>query len=434
RAALESVRLAGPGRLAFAALWANAGLAASFAAMTLATFGLRASREAYHPWYAHPGRLFLLLAAAGGACGWAAARAGALLPERWHGVRHPALVWTIALPVWIVVAAVASVAAPLSAFLWTLPLASAGVLLLALPPRSVPAMRAASAIVLVVVAVLWVDNLLVLAGFIVAVLGRQPIVTPVWIYPAMVTAGAIVLVPPAIATVVGQRRLVRPAAASAVALLAIACAFAWAWMAPAYTEDRPLRRTARYVEDLTTGAAFWEVAGVEPGLDLADAAPQGWGPAREEARISVPIAGLPFPFVFRRMADGGEPRAQPPATATMTVDAAASAVTLHVRPAEPGLFASVVLPDRPITASLPGAYRRGRWTARYAGVPVDGVAFTARLSPGTRADAIRVAVARAGLPGGAGPAGLPPWLPSDRTAWEAVSVWILAPGPPGGSQ
>jgi Peptidase family M28 len=427
RVALESVRLAGPGRLAFAALWANLGLVACFAAMTLATTALRASREAYHPWYAHPGRLYLLLAATGGGCAWAASRAGALLPERWHGVRHPALVWTITLPIWIVIAALASVAAPMSAFLWTLPLAVGGMLLLVVPPGSVRAVRIASAIVLAVVTALWADNLAVLGSFTVAVLGRLPVVTPTWIFPAIVVAGAIVFVPPAIAAIVGQRRLVRPAAATALALVAVAAAFGWAWTAPAYTDDRPLRRSARYVQDATTGTTFWEVAGIEPGLDLSPDAPAGWTMARDDPALSVPLGGFAFPFVFRRLAPVSEPRAQPPAAATMAVDVASGTVTVRVRPAEAGLFVSIVLPDRPASASLPGTFRRGRWTARYAGVPIEGLEFSARL-PGSRvADAVRVAVVRAGLPGGAGSGGLPAWLPAERTAWDAHSIWILAP-------
>ena len=59
-----------------------------------------------------------------------------------------------------------------------------------------------------------------------------------------------------------------------MALLAIAATLAWAWMAPAYTEERPLRRTARYVyerRDTPADTAFWEVAELEPGLDIGTA-------------------------------------------------------------------------------------------------------------------------------------------------------------------
>jgi hypothetical protein len=285
-------------------------------------------------------------------------------------------------------------------------------------------MRAASVVVFVVVALLWLDNLVALTWFMVAVLGRLPVVTPVWIYPAILTLGAIVLAPPAIAALVRQRRLLHPAVGTSAALLAIACAFAWAWMAPAYTEERPLRRTARYVCEVPGGGApadtaFWEIGGVEPGLDLGNGAPSGWTAAREQARTSVPLPPLAHPFVFRRTLDPGEPREPPPAEVTRGVGPA-GAVTLRVLPYEPGLFAVFVLPDRPVRASLPGTYRRGRWAARYDAIPREGIEFTATLKAGDRADAARVVLLRTG-------GRLPFWLAPDRTAWETTAVWILAP-------
>ena len=44
------------------------------------TLALREAREVYHPWYARPGRLFLLLLAAGLLAGWLAARLGCADP------------------------------------------------------------------------------------------------------------------------------------------------------------------------------------------------------------------------------------------------------------------------------------------------------------------------------------------------------------------
>ena len=40
-------------------------MVAVVASMVGATWALRAAREVYHPWYARPGRLFLLLIAVG---------------------------------------------------------------------------------------------------------------------------------------------------------------------------------------------------------------------------------------------------------------------------------------------------------------------------------------------------------------------------------
>ena len=79
-----------------------------------------------------------------------------------------------------------------------------------------------------------------------------------------------------------------------------------------------------------------------------------------------------------------------------------------------------MLPDRPVRASLPGTYRRGRWAARYDAIPTEGVEFTATLKAGDRADAARVVLLRTG-------GRLPSWLAPDRTAWETTAVWIVAP-------
>lgn len=430
RVSRASLRAAGTRRVATTAVWALAGAAAVVASMIAATAVLRGTREVYHPWYAHPERLVLLLVAVGGAVGWGAVRAGALLPERLHGARHPALVWTIALPVWLVAAALTSAAAPLSAFLFVLPLGAAGVLLLAVPLDRSMGVRAASAAVLAVALVLWLDNTFTLVWFAVAVFGRFPFITPVWIYPALVAVPGLLLLPPLLGVTLGRTPLVRPALATAVALLAVAVAAGLAWTAPAYTTERPLRRTARYVEDATTGRAFLEVGAVEPGLDLGLDAPAGWRLVSDAPATSLPILPLPHRFVFR--ADAA-PTA-PPAEATIRVEPAGGGheLVVAVRPHEPALTVAFSLPEgwQPARASLPGRARRGRWTARYVAVPAEGVALRAALDPSRppALEGVRVLVVRAGLPGGAGWQRLPAWLPQAHAVWEeVVSAWILAP-------
>ena len=92
-----------------------------------ATWALRAAREVYHPWYARPDRLFLLLLAVGIDRRRGVWRAlGAWLPARAHGLRHPVVAWSVALPVWIALARDALWLAPAAAYLWTLPLLAAG--------------------------------------------------------------------------------------------------------------------------------------------------------------------------------------------------------------------------------------------------------------------------------------------------------------------
>ncbi|HET7695022.1 MAG TPA: M28 family peptidase, partial [Vicinamibacterales bacterium] len=82
-----SVRLVGLGRWIFEAVWALFGVAFVAAAMVGSVWALRYAREVYHPWYAHPDRLFLMLLAIGTLAGWLIVRLGAILPRRAHGAR-----------------------------------------------------------------------------------------------------------------------------------------------------------------------------------------------------------------------------------------------------------------------------------------------------------------------------------------------------------
>src|SRR5207253_2296738 len=60
-----SVRLVGLGRLILDAVWAVVGVATVAGALIGGTWLLRAARTVYHPWYAHPERMFLMLLALG---------------------------------------------------------------------------------------------------------------------------------------------------------------------------------------------------------------------------------------------------------------------------------------------------------------------------------------------------------------------------------
>src|SRR5688572_30962268 len=168
--------------------------------MVAATCVLRAERELDHPWYAMPDRLFLFIVLAGVTAGWAVVRVGQFLPGSVHGLRHPVVTWSAALPVWILLAAGALWFAPGAAYLWTVPLLTAGLLLTIAPSRSQPAVRIASALILAVTTVLWLLDTIDLLRFVVAVFGRLPIVTPVFVYTAIMVVAGIMLVPPLIAT------------------------------------------------------------------------------------------------------------------------------------------------------------------------------------------------------------------------------------------
>jgi hypothetical protein len=413
----------------FGFVWAIVGAAAVAASMVGATWLLRAAREAYHPWYAKPDRFFLLLLSVGTAVGWMFARVGRWLPPRARGLRHPAVVWTYTLPAWMLLAAASSWFAPAAAYLWTVPLVLAGLLFIVVPVKSSLAVRAASIALLAATATLWMRDAAELLRFAVAVLGRLPLVTPVFAFGALLAVAGLMVAPPFMAAVASERPLVRPAAITVVCLAAIAVTAPLAYLAPAYTDAQPLRRDVRVFQDAGAAVALWQIGSNEPGIDLASGGPTDWTPGRPEHQTSIPRALLRNPFVFSATS---LPLGLPPAHVTaFDVQPVIGGLELSIAvlAREPGVSLSFVLPPglTPARSSLPGTIRHGRWTAIYIAPPLEGIAFRASFS-GPTADQLRltrVAVTSPRLPGGEGWQGLPAWLPQERMVWTARATWVM---------
>jgi hypothetical protein len=423
------VRTFGFLRTLFAGIWIAIAAATVIAAMIGATWALRAAREVFHPWYARPGRLFLLLLAVGLMTAWSAARLGALLPPRAREVRHPLVPWSVALPIWIIVGELATWLAPGAAYLWLLPLLTAAIVLLAVPSRSSIGVRAASLVVLVVAAVLWLRDTSDLLRFMVATFGRLPLVTPVFVYAALISLAGAMIAPPFISMLVTQRPIERPSLITSLLLLAVAGTAGAAYLAPAYTHEEPLRRHARVMQE-PGKSAVWDVASIEPGLDLGEGAPAGWQPVAGAPEASLPIRRLPHPFVFRASAPAIE--SAPIGIASLSVDpvAGGTELSISVVPRQPGLVLSFVLPAglRPARASLPGVIRSERWTATYVAPPSDGVLFRASFGPGP-VPALKNFRVLATAQGSTADRGWQPpsWLPRERTVWTAEATWIVDP-------
>jgi hypothetical protein len=424
-----AVRLDGVLRWFFTSLWALAGSAAVVGSMVGATWALRASREVYHPWYARPDRLFLLLLAVGITIGWGVARLGQWLPPRAHGLRHPLVAWSLALPVWGLLAVAMLSLAPAAAYLWLLPLLTAGLLFSIIPVSNAVAVRAASVVVLLVAATLWLPNTIDLLRFVVTIFGRLPIVTPVFVYAAVMAAAGVMLAPPFLSAISRTQPLRFPKLATAVCLVAVAVTAKFAHMAPAYTDGEPLRRVARAVQE-GDGPAIWDVGSTEPGVDLGDGAPSGWMPASGAPTAAVPVRRLPHPFVFRSPAPSLGPA--PITIAALAVEPVEAGIelALTIVPRSPGLAVSFVLPPglEPARSSLRGVPRLGRWTATYLAPTPDGLVFRASFGPidASRLRDLRVVATALGPGDGSG--WLPPaWLPQSRTAWTAEAAWIVAP-------
>lgn len=417
------LRTGGLWRWLLMAVWAAIAAVAVATAMIGAAWLLRAAREVYHPWYAHPGRLMALLLTAGTTAAWTMARAGRLLPAGAHGLRHPATTWSLTLPVWMALAASAIWFAPSAAYLWTLPLLSAAVLLLAVPPSRDGIVRATSLAVLAVAATLWVRESIELMQFMVAVMGRLSVITPAYLYPAVICAAGLMVVPPLVASLAPTRVILRPSIVTALLLLATAVTAGLAYAAPAYTHERPLRRYARAIQEASGQTAIWEVGSVEPGLDLAEDAPAGFAPAGDPPPATLPWSRLAYPFVFRATTPPlGPPPARVTAFTTTALEQGVEAsitVEHHVR----GISLSFVLPPNlvPARSNLPGVPRAGRWTATFVAPPEAGLSWRGSFAqtPPAALDGIRVV---ATLPWDLYP---PPWLPQDRSVWSGSAAWVL---------
>jgi len=425
------VRLIGLWRWVLEAIWALIGVAAVAGTLVGATWMLRHGRAVYHPWYAYPNRLFLMLLALGVLAGWLVARIGALLPARLRAVRHPVVVWSLTLPVWVVLAGVTAAVAPSAGYLWTVPLLVAGAALLAAPLTNAPVVRAVSVVVLAVAGTLWLLDTAELLRFLVALYGRLPVITPVWVYAALMLACGAMVVPPFIGAVAATRPLARPSVLTAALLVTVAVTIGFAYAAPAYTHLQPQRRLARVIVEPDAATATYEVASHEPGIDLDTGAPQGWYRAVDAPPASVPFGRYQHPYVFRVTAPS--PGAAPASVTEFTLKpvGAGTDMTMTIRPNAPGLTAVFVLPDGivPSRSKLPGLVVRGRWRAGFAGVPPEGITWHASFKAGfeNRLPGTRGMIMSSRFPGGAGWQSLPGWLPQQNTVWHIDLAWILAP-------
>ena len=377
RAVWVVYRMSGAVRLLVATAWTLVGLALVAAAMSGAVWALREVRDVYHPWYAHPIRLLFLLATAGAATGYLVLQLAMRLPGRPHA--HPILVWCFTLPAWIALAITTEWLAPAASFLWTVSLLAAGVALAPAPLHRAKVVRLGSFGVLVVVGTLWIRDSLELYCFMVAALGREPIITPVWVYPIFLLVSGLMIVPPLIAVISGHdRRRLKPSVATLLGLAAVMTAAGLAYAAPAYTEERPLRRYVRYLQDEATGRAFWEIGANEPTLDLtADIQRFDWEVADSPPALSMPVGRFRHPFVFRAAVPA---EATVPASISARIEPREEQIDLEIRvlPESHGLEVSFVMPPAmvPSAANLPGTVRaNSRWTASYVAVPPEGIEF-----------------------------------------------------------
>lgn len=425
-------RLRRVGGIVMTILWALLSAIGTVGAMTGAVAALRAMRTEVVPWYSAPHWFFLFVLSTGVLVAWMMIRAATLVPEKFRPWRDPRATWWIALPCWIAIGVAIQVAAPTAAYLVMLPLLTAGLLLVI--ARRHWWVRLASLVTLVVVSACALEDIVRLATFLVALLGWMPLVTPVWLYPAVFAIAALLGAPPLLALMAGlssrasSQRWVSLTLAAAVAMTGVA-----AFRAEAYTSARPERRTARYVQDDTRGEAWWEIAGIEPAIGVGS--PAGGTGTLWASDVGAPtpngsIGRLNFPSVYRT---SSAPRALAPADVTIATAARGSNqldVVVKISPRE-NLVARIVLEPglTPATSSLAGRVVNGQWIATLIAPPATGLTATLTFDGWTRAEPPRVVVTltTVGLPGGEGRLRLPDWLPQATTTWRARSVFVVAP-------
>lgn len=425
--------------LAVSFIWALLIIATTIGVMLGAAWLLRQSREVFHPWYAYPTRFLLFLIAAGITAPWYLTRLMHFLPAGLQPLRTPTAVWALILPIWAALAAATELTAPAASHLWVMPLLAASVPLLVVPLRLTLIVRVISLIVAAVCVLFWMRDSLDLYLFIVPLMGRLRIVTPFWLYPAYVAFVGIMLAPPIVAALTGAIRGRRAQTAiGASLLLTLAITTCLSYVADAYTPDRPLRRVARYVHDVTPGQAWWDIGGNEPGLDLAlpPADVAQW--RLQQADVTAPVGAsvsplippLGLPYVFRASA----PPAPAPAdvVATFTSKDGATHFEVTIVPKLESMSASIALPAgvEPTQANLSGRRepRSNRWVARFAAIPASGIAFRATV-PAALASRLTETVVI--LTANRGPAAdqprVPAFLPQQRTEWQVQSRWIVQP-------
>ena len=424
-----SVRLVGLGRWIFELIWSVVGACGVIAAMIAGTWALRAARAVYHPWNARPHWMLLMLVALGVTAAWTISRAGALLPERVHAPRHPALVWSIALPFWVLAAGALAVYAPAAAYIATVPLLVAGVALLVARAQSEIAIRVASVVVFAAAGTVLLRDTADLLPFIVALLGRLPLITPVWVYAAVLSACGLFVAPPLIAIIAATRPLLRPSLLTAGLFIVVVTLTGLAYAAPAYTYDQPQRRSMRVLVEPNASTATYDVTSQEPGLDLDAGAPGGWYRTTVPPPFSVPAGISSMPFVFRTT--GPSPGPVPAAVTQFDVKrtAGGSELTMTIVPKAPSLSAAFVLPEgvTPSRSNFPGVVSGRRWRASYVGIPMGGVTWQASFGAGVEdaLPSIVAVIASSRFPGGGGWQSLPQWLPQEHAVWHLDVLWIL---------
>ena len=166
--------------------WSVVAGAAVLGALLGAALTMRLLRAETNYWYATPVWSYAWIAAAGVGAAAAVGRLSAIAPPHLSPWRGPAVVWWVALPIWLALTTALEVSAPVASYVFALPLLVAAIAVLVTGGRA-RSLRVASAFVVVVVLAIAASKILLLMKFVVPLFGWLPVAAPLWLQPALVS-------------------------------------------------------------------------------------------------------------------------------------------------------------------------------------------------------------------------------------------------------
>ena len=420
------------GLVATAAWWLLISVAVSGAGF-IAAWLIRALRAELTPWYAEPRWFFAWLIAAGFLGGYLARLLKWHAPQGIRGLEASGAVWWVVLPLWGTLTAVLDGTAPAAGYLFAWPTMIAGATVL-VAHRSRFGMRLAATIVLLAANALWTRNTWLLLKFMVPLFGWLNVTTPLWLYPALIAVATLLLVPPVLELFTGAFKVAAIRRGLGVLALGLTSVFGvLVWVSPAYTTERPERRTVRYVQDNVTKRAWWEVAGTETAIDLGAPGPPGatWSRASDPVPASTPIAGIAAPFVYRTpVAPLLEARPGEVTTSVTPLPGNQARLDVTIVPRVPlTVRLTLAAGIRPVSSSVAGVVNGNSWRATYVAPPAPGLTLHLVVDEGAvaRLSEASVVLITTGVSDASG--GWPAWLPREHAAWHSTTVMIDTIGP-----
>jgi hypothetical protein len=257
----------------------------------------------------------------------------------------------------------------------------------------------------------------------------------VWLYPAVIGLFGVMVLPPWIATWTESApgRSLIPAVGTIC--FATAAIFGMgACFVSTYTDERPARRTLRYVQDDVRHEAWWDVGGSDT-FTMGGGGASAWVETHAPISASAPVPALISPIAFRSTTS---PAAAPPPAevhARSSLDAGGRltlniTLTRHVV-----VTARIVLPPgvTPVASSLPGAVNHDRWIATALALPpgTDDVQMTFDGTQPAALQATVVLILVPSVPVGSQNGAMPSWPPSGPATWQQRSMFILPASPEG---